>query len=458
MPSATPASSADLATLDPSRPIQSRDDLVSVLAAVEKPAAEFRIGAESEKFGVHAETGRPLQYDGDFGVLRIFEHLTSVCGWTPVSEIPGGPVISLKRGDAAVTLEPGAQFELSGAALPDMHAVASEHERHLADLDAISREMNVAWLMTGFHPLARQDELPWVPKQRYSIMREYLPPRGDGALDMMRRTATVQGNFDWSGERDAMRKLTVVLRLSPLIHAIFANAPLTEGRANGLKSLRGDVWLRMDPSRSGLIAPLWRRKEPTYDDYVEWALDAGMFLIKRDGEVVRNTGQTFRDFLASGFEGHRATLGDFQLHLNTLFPEARLKGTLEVRCCDSLPPPLAMAALALFTGLLYDERALDEARALTEPFQVDAVEASRPGLVARGLEAELGGQSAGTLAERLLEIASAGLERRGRLDAEGRSEAVLLEPAVALVASRRAPADDLVGATGKAEIIQRARL
>lgn len=442
--------------------VRSRDDLCAIVGAPEKPESEFRIGAESEKFGVHETTGQALQYDGAFGVLRIFEFLIRERGWQAVRETTDGPIIALSKEGANITLEPGAQFELSGAALEDVHAVASEHERHLADVGVIAKELNITWLMTGFHPLARQEELPWVPKARYAIMREYLPTRGNGAVDMMRRTATVQGNYDWSSEADGMKKLVCGLKISPLVHTIFENAPFSEGRLNGLKSLRGDVWLRMDPSRSGLIPTLWAKKEPRYADYVEWALDAGMFHLKRDGRVIANTGQTFRDFLQNGYQGVRATAADFRLHLNTLFPEARLKGTLEVRCGDSLPPDLATSLLALWTGVFYDARALDEALALVEGMSVEAVEASRPELLREGLRGKLVGKEVGALAERLLDIARGGLERRGRLDQSGRSEAVLLDPITRLTAARKTPADVVIERSGpspsRADIIAATRI
>ncbi len=431
------------------QPIRSRDDLCAILAAPEQPESSWRIGAESEKFGVHERTGQALQYDGDFGVLRIFDWLIRERGWTPQRETADGPIISLAKGGANITLEPGAQFELSGAALPDVHAVASEHERHLADVGIISRELGIKWLMTGFHPLARQEDLPWVPKARYAIMREYLPKKGNGAVDMMRRTATVQGNYDWSSEADAMKKLRAALKVSPLLHTIFSNAPFAEGRTNGLKSLRGDVWLRMDPSRSGLIPALWDKRDIGYADYAEWALDAGMFLIKRGDRVVANTGQTFRDFLADGFEGHRATLADWRLHLNTLFPEARLKGTLEVRCGDSLPPPLANSLLALWTGIFYDARALDDVTALTESFRYEAVEASRPGLLREGLRGTLAGEPVWPLAQRLVEIAHAGLERRNRRNAAGETEAALLAPIERLLGDGLTPSDVALARAGE---------
>jgi glutamate--cysteine ligase len=419
------------------------DDLILPFRAAEKPASAFLLGTEAEKFGVHAETGAPLAYEGEHGVVRVLEALTAY-GWTAEPETPGGPLIALRRGAASITLEPGAQLELSGAALPDVHQVQAEFELHFRELEQISAQMQLAWLGVGFQPLARQSDLAWVPKQRYAIMREYLPPLGSGALDMMRRTATVQVNLDYSSEDDAMRKLRVGLLLSPLLNALFANSPFLEGRPSGLKSQRGNVWLHMDPSRSGLVRRVLSKKHARYRDYAEWALDAGMFLIKRQGRALGNTGQTFRDFMTNGFQGERATHADWKLHLNTLFPEVRLKNTLELRACDSLPVALTPAVTALAAGVFYDERALAEAETLAETLGAESVDRARHDLVTHALGAAIGGIPARALGERLLEIARGGLERRARLSAAGQSEAVYLEPLMALTREGKSPADRLL--------------
>jgi glutamate--cysteine ligase len=272
-------------------------------------------------------------------------------------------------------------------------------------------------------------------------MKTYLPTKGYAAHDMMRRTATVQANYDYSNEEDALRKLTVALRLSPFIQAMTANSPFSERRRTEHQSLRGEVWLHMDPSRSGLIPPIFRGGRLGYADYADWALDAGMFLFKRGERVFANTGQTFRDFLANGFEGQRATLADWRLHLNTLFPEARLKNTVEVRACDAQNLELTLAIPAVFTGILYDERALAEAEDFASGFHYETLEAARPAFVKDALRATFGGVSLRALAERVLEIAAAGLDRRARRDALGRTERALLEPLVALVARGECPAD-----------------
>jgi glutamate--cysteine ligase len=423
--------------------IRDRDELAQVFRGYEKPRSQWRIGCEAEKFGVNTETGAPLAYEGENGVLRVLRALVDSHGWVPESEAPGGPIISLRREHASITLEPGAQLELSGAPCEDIHAICAEMRGHLAELREISSEMSLLWLGVGFHPLARQEDLPWVPKQRYSIMKRYLPTKGPRAIDMMRRTATVQANFDFSDEKDAMTKLYVSLVLAPLINAMLANSPFREGTLGGMKSLRGDVWLGMDPARSGLLPALWKKDELRYADYVEWALDAGMFLIKRNGKVVENTGQTFRNFLTDGYQGHRATLADWKLHLNTLFPEARIKATFEVRPCDSLPTDLACSVPALYTGLLYDDRALAEAHAFARTFDYEEVTRSRVALVTNGLAANIGKRPARELAERLLEIATGGLQRRSKLTSGGRDETLHLVKLQKLTSAGLSPADVL---------------
>jgi glutamate--cysteine ligase len=320
--------------------------------AEKKDDAPLRVGPEMEKSGVFRADGSPVPFDGERGVARILDEHVRRFGWTPESEFEGGPVIALRRGETAITLEPSCQFELSGAPMADIHGIAEEFRVHMDELTAITKPMGIAWLGIGFQPFATRGELPWVPKMRYGIMRRYLPTRGDLALDMMQRTCTVQANFDFTDEQDAMRKLRVALRLAPLTTAIFANSPFYEGGRSfpgapqGGPTFRGKVWLHTDPDRSGLVPGVFKENS-TYVDYVEWALDVPMFMFKRDGAKVENTGQTFRDFLANGFEGHRATQDDWTSHLNTLFPEVRLKRTIEVRGADAQPHRYAFALPAL---------------------------------------------------------------------------------------------------------------
>jgi glutamate--cysteine ligase len=425
------------------QPIRTHDDLLAHFYESAKPAREFRIGAEMEKFGVYTATGEPVPYEGDHGVLRVLSSLVDGHAWAPEAEKAGGPIIALLRNRASITLEPGAQLELSGAPLETIHQICAELRGHMAELAPVSKDLGISWLGLGFHPFAARGELQFVPKQRYSVMREYLPTRGAHALDMMLRTCTVQANYDYLDEADAMRKMRVSLKLSPLTTALFANSPWKEEKPHGGLTYRGRVWLDVDPDRSGLVPALWE-KDASFARYVEWALDVPMFLIKRDGEKVANTGQTFRSFWKNGFEGHHATQGDWQTHLNTLFPEVRLKKTIEIRGADSQGSAMACALPALWTGILYDDRALAEADALTADWKHDEVSATRPGIWEKGIRASFRGSSLQGVAERVLEIAEGGLERRAFKRPDGKDERIHLARLRDLVAKGQSPADRLL--------------
>lgn len=434
--------------------VTSKRQLVGLFERAEKPASQWKVGLEAEKFGVHKLSGEPLGYDGEFGVLKLLTWLVEHCDYRAESEVPGGPVIALQKGGISLTLEPGAQFELSAPAVPTTHELQGLISGHLRDIRSISESMGVAWFSIGFHPLARQEQLPWVPKQRYAIMRRYLPTRGNGALDMMRRTATVQGNFDYSDSSDALKKLLLSLRLAPLLNAWLANSPYVEGKFSGKLSARGDVWLRMEPERSGLIEQLWELSDPSYEDYVDWALDAPMFLVRRDARILDNSGQSFRDFMANGFQGERATEYDWRLHVNSLFPEARLKNTLEVRSIDSLAPRYAIAVVGLLVGLLYDRTSLDDATGLVHSITAAELARCRRDLIARGLVAKYGARAGFELAGELLAIARAGLRRRARLE-RGRDESCWLDPLAELLEERTCPAQLLLDELGEAPALDR---
>ena len=441
----------------------SYEDLFLPFHGAMKPPREWRIGAEAEKFGVYDANGAAVPYEGASGIVGVLGALQRRFGWKAITENEGGPLIALERDHASVTLEPGGQLELSGAPLDDVHAIVAETTAHLAELHEVSAPMGIAWLGIGFHPFARQEDLPWVPKLRYGVMRDYLPTRAARPLDMMRRTATVQANFDYESEDDAMRKMRILLRLSPIATAMFANSPLYEGRLTGDRSERAKVWLAVDPDRQGLLPALWKQGS-RIRDYVEWALDVPMFLFKRGGKVVKNTGQTFRAFWNDGFQGDKPDLHDWELHLNTLFPEVRLKHTIEVRGGDSQTVSIAPALPALWTGILYDGVALDQADALTESFTYDEMQALRADIARRGLSLQFRGKPLADTAQRLVAIAKDGLARRKRLSKDGGDETIHLASLSNLVEHGLCPADELARALPtepqalKTEVIRRTRL
>jgi glutamate--cysteine ligase len=435
---------------DDSPLVRDLDELCEPFARAAKPRPQWRIGLESEKFAVGRSSLTPLPYHGDRGVEGVFRQLVRRFGWSEQRETADGPAIALGRGAEAITLEPGAQIELSSAPCPDVHSLVAAHQAHLTELAAVGAELDLAWLAVGYHPLARPDELPWVPKARYPIMRAYLPRRGGRALDMMRRTATVQACFDYGSERDAMRKLALALRVSPFVSALFANAPFVEGRRQpDTVSERLAVWTDVDPDRSGLPARLLA-SGCGFRDYVAWALDVPMFLFKRLGRPVVNTGQTFRQFVQQGFGGYRATLADWALHLTTLFPEVRLKSFVEVRGADAVPPRLVGAVAALWAGLLYDEASLGRLEEWSESFTHAELEALRLRVARAGLRAPWREGIVHSHAAMLVGLAWDGLRRRARLDPVGRDETVHLAALVALVEQGTTPAECLLSGLDEA--------
>lgn len=432
-------------TQSPARRRLTHDQLLAPFIGSLKPPSAFRVGTEAEKFGVLEDTFAPLPYAGPRSVRAVLDQLVARYGWTPEREYEGGDVIALARGQASITLEPGGQIELSGAPFRSIHDTHDEWVNHIDELRAIGGDLGIAWLGLGFQPFATQAELPWVPKLRYGVMREYLPQRSPMGLDMMRRTCTVQSNLDYSSEDDAMQKLRVAVALSPLITAMFANSPLYEGAIGSERTRRGLVWLHMDPDRSGLLPFLW--SEPgSFARYAEWALDVPMFMVKRGSKIVHNTGQTFRAFMRDGFEGIYPTENDWLVHLGTLFPEVRLKKTIEVRGADSLPYDLAPALPALTKGLFYAPAALARAEALVGELSFETVQGARAELVRSGLSATFAGRPALEWARELVAIARAGLASLDAPDDARGSETAYLAPLEALLARGQTPADALVAA------------
>ncbi|MCH8240258.1 MAG: glutamate--cysteine ligase, partial [Proteobacteria bacterium] len=139
----------------PQRPlIESRDQLVAEFARGCKPAAEWRIGTEHEKFGFHTASLTPLAYEGEKGIFALLEEMASRFGYQRVME--GANIIALKQPDCplggSITLEPGGQLELSGAPLKTVHQTCEETGRHLEQLRQIAKDWDIGFLGLGFSP------------------------------------------------------------------------------------------------------------------------------------------------------------------------------------------------------------------------------------------------------------------------------------------------------------------
>jgi glutamate--cysteine ligase len=428
-----------------STPVTSLKQLADYIAAGCKPAERFRVGTEHEKFGFRlADLAAPPYEptDGQPGSIRsLLEGLHRYDG-EPITD--AGKIIGVKQGDAAISLEPAGQLELSGAPVETLHDTMAELEMHYEQVRSVSRDLRIGFAPLGFHPVATREEMPWMPKGRYAIMRRYMPKVGRHGLDMMTRTCTVQVNLDYASEQDMLRKLRVSLLMQPLATALFANSPFTEGRPNGYLSYRAQVWTDTDNDRSGIPRVMF---EPGFgfERYVEWLVDhVPMYFVYRDGAYIDVAGASFRDFMAGrlhNLAGTVATVGDFADHITTVFTDVRIKRFLEMRGADAGGAGMMVAQSAFWVGLLYDEAALTAAEALLRAATWEDAATLRAAVPREGLAATWRGGSLLDLAREAVAISRDGLRARGRHSAEGRDESTFLGPLEAIAAGEPTQAE-----------------
>jgi glutamate--cysteine ligase len=443
----------------PSPPITSRDDLVQWFAVGCKPKSEWRIGTEHEKIVFQTDDLRPVPYEGPRGIRAIMEELISRYGWLPIHE--GDNIIALKRPDgepiANVSLEPGGQFELSGAPLADLHQVGAETQLHLDQVRAIGEDLKLGFLGLGFSPKWTLAETPKMPKRRYAVMTRYMPQVGRHGLDMMYRTATIQVNLDFASEADMVKKLRVSLALQPLATAIFAASPFTEGKPNGYLTLRSEVWRDTDPNRTGLL-PFVFESGMCFDRYVEYALDVPMYFVYRQGTYIDVAGASFRDFMAGKLAEKldrpelaklEPTIDDWSDHITTIFPEVRMKRFLEMRGADGGRWRRICALPAFWTGLFYDQTALDAAWDVCKSWTAEERQSLRNDVPRNALKARMRRHSLQDIAREVMDITASGLKSRAVRNDKGADERIFLEPIQQIVDSGRTVAEELLEAYDK---------
>jgi glutamate--cysteine ligase len=415
-------------------PITSVRQLAEWFAAGSKPRTDWRIGTEHEKFGFRRSDLSAPNYE-DQGIRALLEGFCQF-GWEPILD-NGNPIGLKQPGGISISLEPGGQFELSGAPLADLHATQLELAEHLRQCHRIAGPLEIGFAGLGFHPLATREQMPWMPKSRYGIMRRYMPTVGRMGLDMMLRTCTVQANLDFGDEADMVEKLRVSLALQPIATALFANSPFTEGKPNGYRTLRGQAWVETDARRTG-IPPVVFEQGFGFERFCEWLLDVPMYFVMRDGKFVDAAGASFRDFMAGrlpNLPGERATMGDFADHVTTAFTDVRLKRFLEMRGSDVGSAAMIVAQPAFWVGLIYDDAAQKAARALTRDWGATELAALRQAVPKTALATPFRGRMVGDWAKDVLAIAAAGLRARGL------GEEVFLSPLQEIAESGMTQAD-----------------
>jgi glutamate--cysteine ligase len=421
--------------------IEKNQELEAYFQDSGKPRDRWRVGTEYEKVGIVRSTGQAIPYFGPRGVDRILRELIERFGWEP--EEHEGNIIALTRDKAQITLEPGGQIELSGEPCESIHCTYAEFTQHIRELLEVTDPLGIIFLGLGMQPVSRLDEIEWVPKPRYRIMAPYMLKVGRLGQRMMKQTATVQANIDYSDEKDAMAKFRTGMGLAPILIAMFANSPICEGRLTGYRSFREHIWTDTDKSRSGLLKFSFL-PEVSFAHYVEYALDVPMYFIVRNKHYIDMTGLTFRQFLRYGHNGERATIEDWSDHLTTLFPETRIKRYIEIRSVDSQPPDLMPALSALIKGAFYDSDCLQAAWDLVKGWSWDERMQAYLDSHENALSTRVRRYSLLDLARELLEIAWEGLLRQNQVNDLGDDETIYLKPLKNLLDQGKCPADILL--------------
>jgi glutamate--cysteine ligase len=429
-----------------SRVIESRDQLIEALESGSKPPERWRIGTEHEKLIFNRADCSPVPYAGPRGIRRLLELMEGLLGWQPITD--HGRIIGLSDpiGLGAISLEPGGQFELSGAPVENIHQTAREINAHLAQVHECAFPLGLGMLGIGLSPKWTLAETPAMPKSRYDIMRRYMPKVGGKGLDMMFRTCTVQTNLDFADEADMRQKMRVGLALQPVVTALFANSPFLDGKPNGFLSYRAEIWRDTDPDRTGLL-PFVFDDGFGFEQYVDWALGVPMYFVKRGDTYHDVAGASFRDLLAgklAALPNERATMSDWKNHLSTLFPDVRLKDFIEMRGADGGPRRSLYALPALWVGLLYDGTALNAAWAFVKDWTADERQALRDGVPRAALNTPFRRGTVLDLAREMVALAAEGLARRRRQDDAGRDESAYLAPLQETVATGKTPAELLL--------------
>jgi len=426
--------------------IESHSQLAEALSKGCKPKDAWRIGTEHEKFGFCQDGLLPLPYDGERSIKAVLEGLRDRFGWAPVLE--GKNIIGLTKDGANVSLEPGGQLELSGAPLETIHQTCDEVNTHLEEVKSVADEIGVRFIGLGAAPEWTHEQMPLMPKGRYKLMNGYMEKVGTHGTQMMRRTCTVQVNLDFASEADMVQKLRVALALQPVATALFANSPFFEGQPNGHKSWRSRIWRSLDEDRTGML-PWVFEDGMGFERWVDYALDVPMYFVYRDGKYVDALGMSFRDFLKGelpALPGEKPLLSDWNDHLTTVFPEARIKQFIEMRGADGGPWRRLCALPAFWVGLLYDQTALDAAWDLCKGWNADQREALRVAASVEGLQARVDGINMHDLAREVVAIAQAGLVSRAKPGAGGlvADETHFLNALHESIETGQTPADELL--------------
>ncbi|KAK6137464.1 hypothetical protein DH2020_028821 [Rehmannia glutinosa] len=326
-----------------------KEDLVGYLASGCKPKEKWRIGTEHEKFGFEIGTLKPMKYEQ---IAELLNGISERFDWDKIME--GEYIIGLKQGKQSISLEPGGQFELSGAPLETLHQTCAEVNSHLYQVKAVAEEMGIGFLGIGFQPKWRREDIPVMPK---------------------------------------------------IATALFANSPFTEGKPNGYLSMRRALQPPSPPTLSKLL--ITSNSSSIYSSSTSGSNSRS--LIRSVSLFLHN-----KLFEPKKFDSEVARLNRDSHYYAIASPMAvRLKRYLEMRGADGGPWRRLCALPAFWVGILYDEVSLQNVLDMTADWTTEERQMLRNKVPKSGLKTPFRDGLLKHVAQEVVKFAKDGLERRG---------------------------------------------
>ncbi len=417
------------------------EELEQLFLGEAKADTQWFVGLELEVLGFERSSLLPL---GHAQLSEILAGLGERRSMKREHEA-NGALVGLKGEGQAVSLEPGGQLEYASRPHRALRKLRTELYEYTDDLKAVAGP-DVGFWAIGQQPFVDRDSAPKMPKPRYDMMRRYFGQRGARALDMMHLTGSIQCTVDFLDEANLVNKVRTGVRASPFMSALVAASPFTQGRPNGFKSVRYQIWLETDDHRAGIWPEMLDETGLTVQRIIDRAMQAPPVFFIRDETYYAPEIRPLAHYREEGFNGTPVTVSDFLDHLTTFFPEVRAKGYVELRGADCLPPAWAVAVAGFWRGLLDDEDCRREVDERLKMMDFQALIELQPRIAVQGLEAD---SAAGPVREVAEWLAKRAYER---LLASTPDCAECVLPLVEQAAKGVSPADEMLAAAARGSV------
>ncbi|MBU2524390.1 hypothetical protein KKG71_04310 [Patescibacteria group bacterium] len=389
-----------------------------------------KMGIEVEKIGLRADKNAPPRYRGRSGYLAILGKLYEELGWQ-ITKQTGRYILQMQRGGATLNLESDGRIELAGSQHDSMHDLVREFMIHQNEVSEISKIYGIYWLGIGYHPFSTNREIEELPEERKIKLANYFKELShkdgnDYALAWFKKTAGIHINFDYDSEEDFARKSRVLVKISPILSAIFSCSPFSKGRFDNFVGFRSNVAYNNNLPQFQFDSKIYN-SDFGFDAWIEHILSMPLVLLKKNDEWISCDG-TFGEYLKNGYMGHKATWDDFDLHMKTFWKDVKVKSVIELRCIDSLPPYLVPSVPAMLKGLIYNKDALNICDKLIRGWSHEDFMQLRRDVARSGLQSSIQGRKLLDIARDLIDLSEASLKQDRIYNYFGEDESVYLKP------------------------------